>query len=839
MASVNKTDQTSLMEMGKLPSAAKQKAADVIESQSSVLPRNTPARPSPLQSQHGTPFNPAHDVVADMSGRELDDPQQHRDDQHATLQHTSNQLVLAKARQDSYDEELYRDFLGARHAALQSGDFTEARELYLQLQGIDTPAKKQVWQEAIEHGGKRYGRRGWPGLAINLIAPIAFPPAVSTFSRTPVGPKLAVGNAAATVALGVVSAVAGYQTLLHTTPVQDSAFRGSPDLAPVMKLMNDEHRATLTTAAAELDKFVKSNHEGGKLAEIRSKFAAAAANPQNEALDREAVASFNHTMRGLEEGLTNYLMASLFLNVYQDGLKRQSLLQGLRMYVNLVATWVAFKSGHPLGIVVVGLTTLIQAFLQPQLAKKDKLDEQLNMIDLNIAAATDPKALADGWRSAEEVRYRQLVSLFKEDTKSIGGAAAKLVNMSATEWREFKSLDLRVQAGQRWNTLAPQFDAAAGKKDGASVAELQEQMQEARAVPDYARERQLSDELADLIGMARQDCYEYHDLSQRPDMRAPLSPDDQADYDRMSAHVDSNKPRDGKAAKFEELNSDYHQAAWDEIHMSEMNLDALSQVKDHFARAAAFLDLEGSAKHDLFSLSPEYRIGFVQEGNRRGAAFDENGAGFVAAMMRGYQLLFANVNGPVLINALYAMVIEILKQNNQEFKETSSMRAASTGLIGVLIAANALAAFSTRNASAIPRNVMQNIQALLSSAGSIAETVYQVTKLNVREELRNNANKNGAQKTALILGRTVENLAVLVRSGYQDRKAGKVADEAKKLLAALNDLRDASPENLRKLMIQSGAESTVRDATLLIEDSVPTIDDAVATSSKGKAPETV
>ncbi len=840
MTTSNTVDKTHIMELSEQPTSGPSTEPQhhgVEPSSSRVLPHDRQGlHGSPLHQRHGERITAANagDAVIDMTGLSVED-HMHPADQGAVLRHANQELAVAKQRAEHYDQGLLDEFMVARAEAMKSGDYTRARDLYFRLQGVDTPEKMQEWKDATEHGGKRYGRRGWPGLLINLVPPAAMPPAISSFSRTPVGAKLAAGNTGLTVAFGVAAAVAGYQTLLHTTPVQDSAFRGSPDIAPVMKKMNDDDVATLSAAGKKLDAIMEQDSKA-KLNHIRGLFAHAAANPHQPELSQQAVSTFNRTLSELQQGLADYLMASLFLNVYQDGLKRQSLLQGLRMYINLIATWVAFKSGHPLGIAVIATTTLIQFFLQPHLAKKDKVDEQLNMIDLNIAAGTDAATLASGWRTAEQVRYRQLDALFKDDWGKIAKEASGLLKMPLGQWQTYKRLQMRDQAAGRWQALEVRYAEAIQGKPG--VAKLKEQMTAARAAHDHQRERQLSDQLAGQIGMSPADCWEHHDLSQRESMRTPLNADDAQELATLRTRVTTSMPRDAKKAdKYAQLDRDFEGATWDVLHMADFNLNALSSVKDHFGRAASYLDLEGSAEHGPLSLSAEYKIGFVQEGNRRGGAFDENGAGFVAAMMRGYQLLFANVNGPVLIGAAYSTITETLKARDPEFEETAAMRSASTGLIGLLIITNACASFASRHASAIPMNAMQKLQAALSSAGSIAETVYQISKLNVREELRRvESQKNGVQKLGLILQRTFEHLAVLIRSGFQDHRAGRIAKQAEKLVADLEKLREANPQVFERWWDEEG-QPVLEEASNLIEDAPPgfTESSEQATSSQSQS----
>lgn len=833
----NTLDRTSNMELSAFRPESEpgvRTQPGVTESSTSVLPRHRQDVQSSgaLVRSHGTAIDAsnARHHVADATKRipHYDIPEV----DVAKILVTAQKVLHAEAKKTFSPEKLTK-FYADRDAALKSDDFDAAIQSFLDLHDINDAEQIAALKKGFETGGIYYGLRNLKGNLLNLFFPLLMPYLIKHASPGGGGVVAATVNLAGIIATGVYAMRTNADTLLHITPLQDLAFKGgAPNIAEALKEMNLKGVATPEAAAGKLAEAI--NVPEYQHTHLESLYLKARQNPQDPALLERAESAFKTAEQAIKTTMLDYQIASLFVNIYHEGLERQCYMQGFRMYANMVATWAAYQAGHPIGGWYVAGTTALQTAVQPYVARGDKINEQYAQMKLNIAKGDNPDSLKSAWRSPYAIRALQLESIFKDQLKEqLPKEASKLLGLSKQDWAQYQELDMRRQSHVRWTQLDDQYARASGKFSKEDIEDLKNQILDARSDKNFSRERDLCKDLAGKIGMRADDCWEHHNLSQRESLRQPLEDDAEvARYLDLQQLVqrkadDLNTVKEGQYAA---VIRQYQATFLDPIYVQEQRLDEISSASGHRQAAAAFMDPE---RRDSFLDSPDYRIGYKLEGARRGNDHAESGAGLIGGMARTYQLGIANIGGAILVGAIMTLVDQIKKLDNPKYKESAGEHGIGTVIMGTLLLLNAAAVISIRRASAIRMNKMQIGQMAMSSASSTAETTYQIAKLNVRELLRlQGSSGNKAKDLWTILSLSAQNMILLAKSGVINIKTSQTIAKAETFMGKLEEIGkklETLDDDAAKKLIHSVVTEVEPELLLLsraVEAGPSLVDDA-------------
>ena len=154
----------------------------------------------------------------------------------------------------------------------------------------------------------------------------------------------------------------------------------------------------------------------------------------------------------------------------------------------------------------------------------------------------------------------------------------------------------------------------------------------------------------------------------------------------------------------------------------------------------------------LFAIKAETGM-LLAEGSRRAGDAAEYMATYAAGVWRAFQLGVAGVNGPLIMTATVALLEQIYKSTLDEpqtFKSPAWPKMLTTVLSALALGANIQAAHRIGEAKAAPLGWSLLIQKLCGGTGSMAETLYQVLKLDTRQALREATTAVGDPKFANI-----------------------------------------------------------------------------------------
>ncbi|WP_155835231.1 hypothetical protein [Herbaspirillum sp. RV1423] len=776
-----------------------------------VRASRTPVLPFTTQDTENSPLSRTHDKTSKASvfssvrlhagdaTERLPDFEITKVDADALLEKSQKTLQTHVRRH--FDLQLLRQFYTARDVAMRTmknEDFDKAIDAMLRLYAgpdADIPALRKKLEESWENGGVLSGLRSVKGRAINQIFPVMMPYLINYWSGKAGGLAASSVNFAGTLAAGIVAMERDADFLLHITPAKDLQFtHGAPNIAEAMKDMTLSGVGTTQDAAKKLDELMEV--PAYKPEYLQGLYKAAAENPDNPALREEAETAYRTAETALRNGMLDYQCASLFGKVWDSGgLRNQCWLQAVRMYGNMAATWSAYTSHQPISGWFVTGTTAVQTAAQPFLARGDQVREQYGQMRLNIAKATPEKGeefLQTAWRTYEQIGQQQFLGILKEQSaEHLPKAAAKLLDVTKRTWREYRALDLRHEMATRWNTLDAKYQIAVEAKGrNPVILELGQQIFEARDDLDAATERQLCDQLADEIGMNRDECWEHNKLSAWDALREPvIGTDDETRYLELDRVIRPkvNALSDGKRQKYDTVFHQYRDTVLDQLHIQELKFTDISSNSGHRQAAAALMDPE---RQDSFRNSPAFLMGFLLDGDRRSHDFAEYGAAVIAGVVRTYQAIIANPGGAVLVGSLLSLITEAIKNKNPHYHETAAARSIGTDIMAALHLLN-IAAVSM---IAVASGVRLGVHLMQSSAGEVAERVTQNFKLMTRDILR----ARGSNDFMYMATRSLRNLALLIETGIISVKTpdtlSKLNRVLKKLDALVEQERLVSPE---------------------------------------------
>ena len=790
-------------------------------SSASILPvTQQDAQATPLTRAHGQEMNRASVFShvrlhqSDATGRIPDFQLTQLDAENLLVQ--SQRKLREHIRRDFNPQQL-QQFYAARDVAMRSmtdADFDQAIDAMLKLYAdpdADIETLRGKLEESWKQGGVLYGLRSIKGRAINLVFPVLMPYLIKHWSGGPGGIAAASINFAGTLAAGILGMERDADFLLHVTPAKDLQFKhGAPNIAQAMKEMSLDDVATPQQAAKKLDALMSvAEYQPAHLQEL---YRRSAESPHDAGLREQADTAYRTAETALRDGMLDYQCASLFGKVWDSGgLQNQCWLQATRMYANMAATWSAFESKQPISGWFVTGTTLAQAGLQPVLARGDQVREQYGQMRLYIAKSTPGKGedfLRTAWRSYEQIGQQQFLGILKEQSsKHIPKAAATLLHVTEQQWGQYRELELRQELAGRWTTLDSRYRAALDGKDSDKVASLRQQMMVARDDLDAPRERELSDALANHIGMAPDDCWEHHKLTQWNQLRLPLTTAEQTSFDELHALI---QPRAGaltgdNATKYDKLHQQYEDTVIDQQYTQELKFDEISRRSGHAQAAASLMDPE---LKESFRNSPAFLMGFMLDGDRRANDYAEYGSAIIAGVVRTYQAVIANPGGAVLVGSLLTLITEISRNKDHHYHETPAHRSIGTDIMACLHLLN-IAAVSM---IALACSVKLGAHVLQSSAGQVSERVAQNFKLITRDLLR----ARGSNDALFTVSRSLRNLVLLIETGVISINTPSIVKRMEGVLAQLDEIEaHRSPTNQDQS--NTAMERTLETAMPLLE----------------------
>ncbi|MEM4985807.1 hypothetical protein V8G57_00255 [Collimonas sp. H4R21] len=619
-------------------------------------------------------------------------------------------------------------FVETRAHALKTGDWTQAKQCFHTMLNLD----QHEMDAGFREGGKAYSWRNAPASILSLL------PTIFTFKahgKAPVPARnLAVGYFGSVMAASTVSSLVNTYTLLHVTPYQDMAFRNAADIAPEL------NTPTFDKIETELKQVLQHvQDESPRLQELLTR---SVADPENQALRDAANHAVDEVAKTLDHAINHYTTRCQLNRVYFEGLHRQSCLQTLKFYGNLLAGWGGYIAKDPRVAAGIQIATSIsQLVLQRLVAPSDEVDKQNLMIDLKMLTADDPGKFKELMRSPLQIRVKTLDQIFTGQVRELEQQIADTLNLGANgpnEWRTHVTLKDRAEYPARLAAVSDIRSAAFESLGGAAKAEVQAleiELASAMVVRNYERADELHAVIAGRLKIDAGVFKKYASLQAQANKFPPLSDAEQEQLELLSNKIETacGGLPDGPKSKFDTLISAWESTRHDPQHVREGRFTEVSDYNDN--KRTVHDGMQVTEHTNLFELSPEFKVGFVKAGNTRSGLPDEVSATYGAASWRAFQLGVAGINGSLMINSLLGMVSAQKKTYDHTYHEPLWERYLSLGVTMSAVLVNVAAAYQVANAKTKPLGKLWG-QVASGPTSSISETVYQNNKLDERRKIR-------------------------------------------------------------------------------------------------------
>ncbi len=619
-------------------------------------------------------------------------------------------------------------FIETRAQALKTGDWTQAKLCFNTMLNLDQHGMDAGFRE----GGKAYSWRNAPASIMSLL------PTICTFKahgKAPVPARnWAAGYFGSVMAASTVSSLVNTYTLLHVTPYQDMAFRNAADIAPEL------NTPTFDKIETELKQVLQHvQDESPRLQELLTR---SVADPENHELREAANHAVDEIAKTLDHAINHYTTRCQLNRVYFEGLHRQSCLQTLKFYGNLLAGWGGYIAKDPRVAAGIQIATSVsQLALQRLVAPSDEVDKQNLMIDLKMLTADDPGKFKELMRSPLQIRVKTLDQIFTGQVRELEQQIADTLHMGANgpnDWRTHVGLKDRAEHPARLAAVSAIRSAAFESLGAAAkgvVQALEIELASAIDIRDYERVDELHAVLAGTLKIDAGILKTHTSLQAQANKLPPLSDEEQGQLAQLGNKIEtaSAKLPDSQKSKFNMLVSAWESTRHDPQHVREGRFTEVSDYNDN--KRTVHDGMQVTEHTNLFELSPEFKVGFIKAGNTRSGLPDEVSATYGAASWRAFQLGVAGINGSLMINSLLGLVSAQKKTHDPTYQEPLWERYLSLGITMSAVLVNVAAAYQVANAKTKPLGKLWG-QVASGPTSSISETVYQNNKLDERRKIR-------------------------------------------------------------------------------------------------------
>lgn len=630
-------------------------------------------------------------------------------------------------------------FHQARRKAIETGDYTEARACLFRV--LDFDEKKQEEMIAgFQNAGRVYSFRGSLGSIVNLM-PAAM--TVMAHDAAPVAARnWAIGRLGAAIGCAIGGGVVNIYALMHLLACHDLSFRQAPNVQPELK-------------TPQFDKIQKDlneleGHAQNKIEEIKEALEASQREPNNQELKGKVDTLFKETQDMIGAGIHTYLTRCQLNHIFFRGLSSQSLLATCKLYINLAASWVGFATGDPRMNALTQLAgCIVQLVGNYFVGPGDKVTEQLEMIDLKILTADSDEKLKQIFRSPLKIRAFMLEQLFASQIKELDQAiSSQLGLVDPNQWRTYAALKDRAEYPGKLSAFQQPRDQAFNSLDASAQGEIQDmesQLASATKERNHERAEELYTDISRKLNISADDYKKYSDLRAQAHAFPALSVEEQDTLDDLSVQVSTGYAQLAPEAriKFNQMQSSWEETRHDPQHVRERRFTDVSSFKENNQIVRNGMQVSDSARAGLFKLSPEFKIGFQMDGRRRRMDPAEMTANYAATAWKTWQWVIGGTYGAVMLNAFLSVLAAEQKTKDPKYEQPLWERCMSTGLVGVVLLVNMVAAYRIISASAKPVNNALRLQMFAGTSGSGMDGTILNRKLKVRDNLRTEINNGG------------------------------------------------------------------------------------------------
>ncbi|AMP06980.1 hypothetical protein CPter91_4681 [Collimonas pratensis] len=626
-------------------------------------------------------------------------------------------------------------FIETRAQALKTGDWTQAKLCFNTMLNLEQSGMDAGFRE----GGKAYSWRNAPASIMSLL------PTICTFKAHGNAPgparNWAAGYFGSVMAVSTVSSLVNTYTLLHVTPYQDMAFRNAADIAPEL------NTPTFDKIETELKQVLQ--HVQDESPRLQDLLTRSVADPGNHELRAAANHAVDEVAKTLDHAINHYTTRCQLNRVYFEGLHRQSCLQTLKFYGNLLAGWGGYIAKDPRVAAGIQIATSVsQLALQRLVAPSDEVDKQNLMIDLKMLTADDPSKFKELMRSPLQIRVKTLDQIFTGQVRELEQQIADTLHMGANgpnDWRTHAGLKDRAEYPARLAAISDIRSGAfesLGAGEKAAVQALEIELASATDIRNYERADELHAVIAGTLKIDADVLKTHASLQTQANRLPPLSHEERAQLALLSSKIETasgNLP-DSQRSKFNTLVIAWESTRHDPQRVREGRFTEVSDYNDN--KRTVRDGMQVTEHTNFFELSPEFKVGFIKAGNTRSGLPDEVSATYGAASWRAFQLGVAGINGSLMINSLLGLVSAQKKTHDPTYQEPLWERYLSLGITMSAVLVNVAAAYQVANAKTKPLGKLWG-QVASGPTSSISETVYQNNKLDERRKIRE-ATANGS-----------------------------------------------------------------------------------------------
>lgn len=266
---------------------------------------------------------------------------------------------------------------------------------------------------------------------------------------------------------------------------------------------------------------------------------------------------------------------------------------------------------------------------------------------------------------------------------------------------------------------------------------LETELVKATRSKNFAEEAQIISTVAIKLDVDAIRFKKYHDLRMLF-LNSSLYRFREDEQPALTAYMNKVNARVGltpdKVGQLTSLEQQFTQIEDDPRHIIERRFEKVSG----YHKKLVFDGMQVTRNEGLFAIKAETGM-LLAEGSRRAGDAAEYMATYAAGVWRAFQLGVAGVNGPLIMTATVALLEQIYKStldDPQTFKSPTWPKILTTVISALALGANIQAAHRIGEAKAAPLGWILFIQKLCGGTGSMAETLYQVLKLDTRQALR-------------------------------------------------------------------------------------------------------